>query len=302
MRFVLLLVAAVVAVVAGVAALQYSSKNLNNTPATVEQRVVSPGVNTVDVFVAKDPVAMGTVLEETMIDRQPWPEHLVLDGMVIAGKDVSLVGKVARAPFASREPFMTSKLANPNDPSFLAAVLPEGMRAITLATDAVTGVAGYVFPGDHVDIVLTHNIPQEIKKLRDKNAGGGTERPALSEVLASNVRVLAVNVRPTNKDQINAHPINVTVEVDDVTVEKIRLAEKNGTLSLALRSLKDKDNPNVPEVIPMHRLTQVDTMYQNAEGVRVIRGAREVTNYTDSEAENNTPATVTTTVVKESRR
>ena len=272
MRFVVLLIAAVVAVAAGVAALQYSGKNANPQPAAVAAvQPTTPNVSTVDVLVAKTIIPMGTTLEASMIERQPWPSHLVLDGMITAdSKDANLVGKVARAPFSVREPLMSSKIANPNDPSFLAAVLPEGMRAVTIATDAISGVAGYVFPGDHVDLLLTHSIPRDVRTGNDIRVG----KPQLSEVLAANVRVLAVNVRPQpGKESAANTPANVTLEVTEQDAQKIRLAEKNGGLSLALRSIKDKDNIDVPAVMPVTGLTHAGTgSAPTPEGIRVVRG------------------------------
>src|SRR3954471_22194706 len=120
MRFVLLLVAAVIAIVAGIAALQFSGKNApmpgQSAPVAVSQ---NPSVSTVEVLVAKAPIPVGTTIDESMVDRQPWPENLVLDGFIVSGgKNANIIGKVARSAFQEREPFMADKLANPNDPSF----------------------------------------------------------------------------------------------------------------------------------------------------------------------------------------
>jgi pilus assembly protein CpaB len=274
MRFVLLLVAAVIAVVAGVAALQFSGKTQPSTltAGTAEPRPAgSSDVSTVEVLVARTPISMGTVLDETMIDKQPWPEHLVLEGFITAtGPDASLVGKVARAPLAEREPFMKNKIANPNDPSFLAASLPTGMRAITIATDAISGVAGYVFPGDRVDILITHNIPQEISTKR--KLGMTNNKPEIAEVLVPNVRVLAVNVRtPSGKEaQANTVPSSVTVELGPRAAQAVRLAEKNGTLSLALRSIQDQERKGLPQVTPVQTLSRGS---HGDAGIRIVRGA-----------------------------
>lgn len=281
MRFVLLLVTAVIAVVAGVAALKLSSKN---NPAAISASAPSAAdpnssVSTVEVLVARESIPVGTVIDDSMIEKQPWPSHLVLDGFITStSKDASLAGKVTRASFQTREPFMRSKIANPNDPSFLAAALPEGMRAVTVAVDAISGVAGYIFPGDRVDVLLTHNVPQEMKERsgESNNSSQAANKPAFSEVLVPSARVLAVNVRdPLGKEpttQSGITPTSITIEVDDEEAQKLRLAEKTGTISLSLRSLKD--DPRRPAPVPTEaaKLTHADVV-ADINSIKITRGA-----------------------------
>lgn len=278
MRYVLLLVAAFIAIGVGVFTLQVSGKK--NEPSPVAQATQdSSQVTTVEVLVARQAIDVGTIIEEPMIDRQPWPSHLVLDGFITTGSPNSnLVGKVARAPLQAREPFMASKVANPNDPSFLAAALPAGMRAVTIATDAVSGVAGYLFPGDRVDVLLTHNIPQELRN-KKQNIQRYNERPQITETLISNVRVLAVNVRESSVKEAAktvSIPTNVTLEVNRYGAQRLRLAEKQGTLSLSLRSIKD-GNQNDPARPTVSRL--LTRMPVRGVGVgdeiRIVRGVGE---------------------------
>lgn len=284
MRFVLLLIAAVVAIAAGVAALKMSGKTPPQKTAAVTAQAVqvqNPS-SVVEVLVAREPVPVGTVIEESMIDRQPWPQHLVLENFIVSGaKNSDIVGKVARAPFQAREPFTTDKIANPNDPSFLAATLPTGMRAVTIATDAVSGVAGYVFPGDRINVLFTHNVPKIIRgtvnpmqfnpsQMADMGAMQ-SDKPGFSEILIPNALVLAVNVREiqgrSGMQATNAVPSSITLAVSDEQAQQLRLAEKNGTLSLALRSLKDKDNFDVPLPTMLKNLTHA----QQEEPIRITR-------------------------------
>jgi len=276
MRFVALLVAAVIAVVAGIAALQMSGeKTPSQTPQTTAS-TQNPSVSTVEVMVARQPIEVGTILEQAMIDKQPWPSHLLLDGFITSDNaDANLVGKVARASFQANEPITRSKIANPNDPSFLAAALPEGMRAVTLATDAISGVAGYVFPGDRVDVILTHNIPNDIQVRTDKSVRQ-SNKPDVAEILIANVRVLAVNVRQlSGKEAASSTPSSITLEVAEKDAQSVRLAEKVGTLSLALRPLKDGDHMN-PDPTKSIALTNVKIYgTQSTSGVRIVRGAND---------------------------
>src|SRR5205814_3269427 len=115
----------------------------------------------------------------------------------------------------------------------LAAALGPGMRAITVPVNAASSVAGFVFPGDHVDMVLTQTV------------SGGGEGPALkvSETIIRNLRVLATDQRVTEKNDDGKTEVktfsNVTLEVTPRIAEKISVAQSIGTLSLSLRSIAD---------------------------------------------------------------
>ncbi len=266
MRSLLLLAAAIIAVVAGLAALQWSSKNNADVPAPAPVSTTHD-VNASNVLVARQDIPVGTVITEEMLDKQPWPSHLVLEGFITGEpKDSGIIGKIARAPIQAREPIVLNRLASADQPGFLASVLTAGMRAITVATDPVTGVAGYVFPGDRVDIMFVHN------------PGGQAGNSPVSEVLVSNVRVLAVNVRDQSAGLASVvtgaagAPSTVTMEVSEEMAQKIRLAEKVGGLSLSLRSMHDKDKKETFKVSYVNELSSV-----GAKGgeVLVIRGTAD---------------------------
>ena len=309
MRLLLLLVAAVVAILAGVAALQLSGPPPAEKPQAQAQNGVAPDVATVDVLVARAGIPAGTQITPAMIDRQPWPENLVLEGFIVGTtpEAANVVGKITRAPLQPREPLLVSKLAGKDDAGFLAATLPAGMRAITIGTDAITGVAGFVYPGDRVDIVFTHSIPE-------KGAGGNRPPAAglaalgmagssasVAEVLAANVPVLAVNIRSNDAgsgfspaagllgsatEAIGAatgvagggssSPSSLTLQVTDIQAEKIRLAERVGNISVALRSVQDRADAMLPPPTGLSSLTQMQgaVAIQNVspDEVRVVRG------------------------------
>ncbi|MBV8938853.1 MAG: Flp pilus assembly protein CpaB [Alphaproteobacteria bacterium] len=256
-------------------------------PAVTASANTNPGgeVATVDVLVARSDIPIGTVLNNSMVDKQPWPKHLVVNDFIVSGApDSNVEGMVTRSEFHTREPLMISRLAKPNDVSFLAAGLPKGMRAITVATDAITGVAGYIFPGDRVDIVFTHNVPQEAPEQMTgvkRNDATSSQKPTTSEVLLPNLRVLAVNLRKTEvrnpqqpqqsqQQQTVEAPTNITLEMAQDDVKKIRLAEKNGTLSLALRSLQDEGDVSVGVPITLLNLSRAEGL-PTAEALRALK-------------------------------
>src|SRR5688500_12912019 len=125
MRLLLLLTAAVIAIVAGIAALQWSNKNIGaSAPSVPSLASPSVDVSAIDVLVARDVIPVGSVITEDMVDKQPWPEDLLLDGFITGElKDAGVIGKIARAPIQAREPILLGKLADPNEPGFLAAAL-----------------------------------------------------------------------------------------------------------------------------------------------------------------------------------
>lgn len=214
-------------------------------------RTVQPEIKevpTVDIYVARRPIQIGEIIDQEMIDRQPWPKHLIGPGFVQASDEAPrLLGMVARAPFQQNEVLLENKLANPEDPSFIAASLPEGMRAVTISVDPVTGLAGFVYPGDRVDVLITHElltkgqagIPQDEED--DKPTTLKDEKKT-TEMLVTDVRVLAVNqlaIITGEEKPRDRVPSSVTLEVNQADAQRLRLGERKGELSLALRSLYD---------------------------------------------------------------
>ena len=282
-------------------------------PRDPQLPVVSPQVQvkeapTVDVYTAKQDIPIGTIVKQELLDLQPWPKNLVLPDMVVAEAPHpgDIVKMITRTPFSKGEPIMLNKLANENDPSFLAASLAEGMRLITVAVDVVSGVGGFIFPGDHVDILLTHEVPLEtvfqdsvntetasdtsvyrsvpsgaqnnavrstgqgvsnvlttassaqgqVTGSRNTFAVNVASKPAtikkqVTEILVRNARVLAINQKSTSHGgDAPAVPTNISIELSPEDAQKVRLSENgNGRISLALRSLKEKEAP-LPTVMP----------------------------------------------------
>ncbi len=189
------------------------------------------------VLVAKKALPAGTIIDPDSFTYQPWPKELMQSAYYVVGSTdgdpKSLLGTVVRYPITAGQPVTRGSLVGPQDRGFLAAALGAGMRAITVPVNASAGVAGFVFPGDHIDFVLTQQVE------------GGGEGPALkvSETIIRNVRVLATDQRITDKDKDGKIEVktfaNVTLEVTPRIAEKIAVAQSLGTLSLSLRSIAD---------------------------------------------------------------
>ena len=233
-RIIVLLVALAAG---GVAAMLASG---NRTPEPPKAPPPPPPLATVDVLIAKTDLDTGQVVGPRDVGWQTWPAASTGSNFIRkpdrpdAIKD--FVGAIVRMPVAAGEPIRDSKVVASKTGGFLAAVLPHGMRAISMDVAADTSAGGFILPNDHVDVLLTR---------RDKAAEklSGVEK-YVTETILRNVRVLAVDQVLGEKDgQKVVIGKTVTIELDPHQAETLALARQTGTLSLTLRSLLDSQSP-----------------------------------------------------------
>ena len=233
-KVILLVCALLIAVVTAFMARSMFSGG--GAPKAVAQKPVVTGPK---VIVATRALPVGTILTADSLRYQPWPEELIEEAYFIKkdgepDQTANLVGTVVRNPITAGQPITQGSLVAPGDRGFLAAALGPGMRAVSVPVSTLTGVSGFVFPGDRVDLVLTQNVN-----------GAGTGQPLkVSETIIRNLRVLATDQRatPTVDEKGNSVPSKyklVTIEVTPRIAEKIAVAQTIGTISLSLRSLAD---------------------------------------------------------------
>jgi pilus assembly protein CpaB len=192
-----------------------------------------------EVLVATRALPVGTILDATALKFQPWPKELV-DNAYYIKKDTdlkSLQGTVVRNAITAGQPVTQGALVKPGDRGFLAAALGPGMRAVTVPVSAQTGVAGFVFPGDRIDLVLTQSVP-----------GGGDGPPLkVAETILHNLRVLATDQRTDNTTGEDGKTVvrafsTVTLEATPKIAEQIAVAQTLGSISLSLRSIADNNS------------------------------------------------------------
>jgi pilus assembly protein CpaB len=172
------------------------------------------------VVVAASALRFGNPLTSSNLRETSWPEGALPEGSFSSIQDVLAAGKrIVLAPIEPNEPVLATKLTGPGQRATLSAVLHEGMKAVTVRVSDIEGVAGFVLPGDHVDILLTRRV--------DK--GGNTD------VVLQDTRVLAIDQLADERTDKPAVVKAVTVEVDTLAAQKLTLASQVGTLSLALR-------------------------------------------------------------------
>ncbi len=229
-KLVLLLGALVIAIGTALAA-----RSMFAGTSTPQAEAAAPVPVGPKVLVANRALPVGTIITADAMGFQQWPEELVQDAYFIDGEsDVSqLLGTVVRFPITAGEPVTQGSLVSPGDRGFLAAALGPGMRAVTVPVSAKTGVAGFVFPGDRVDLVLTQTVK-------------GEDGQALkaSETILRNLRVLATDQSTESVTNEAGRTVvrafrTVTLEVTPKIAEKVAVSQTIGTLSLSLRSIAD---------------------------------------------------------------
>ena len=186
-----------------------------------EQRMVR-------IAVANQEMAFGSPLTQDNIRLTSWPANSVPQGAYLEADAQRLLsgGNVAIRPIARGEPILVSRIS---DRAVLSANLPADMRAVTVPVNAVTGVAGFVTPGDVVDVMLTRQIPGD---------GANSDDKMISVVL-ERVPVLAIDLRAGEQNTEAQVGRTATLQVTPRDAQKLVLATQVGTLSLALRNVED---------------------------------------------------------------
>ncbi len=156
-------------------------------------------LQTVDVLVAKNDIGLGQSVTADDVQWQTWPAATASKNFMSrnerpeAIKDI--IGSIARSPFIAGEPIREPKLVKPNGSGFMAAILPTGMRAVSTEISPETGAGGFILPNDRVDVILSK---------REKNPDKGSPDLVHAEIILSNIRVLAIDQAPKEKDGQNS--------------------------------------------------------------------------------------------------
>ena len=215
----------------GIAA--YLASGSDNKPPPVEPVAQ---LQTVDVLIAKSDIGLGQSLAAEDLQWQTWPAATASNSFIRRNERpdamTQIAGSIARSPFIAGEPIREPKLIKANGAGFMAAILPSGMRAVSTEISPETGAGGFILPNDRVDVILSRR-----EKSADRN--GGSE-VVISEIILANVRVLAIDQAPKEKEGQNAVVgKTVTLELKPEQAETLARARQSGTLSLALRSIAD---------------------------------------------------------------
>jgi pilus assembly protein CpaB len=198
-----------------------------------------PVANTLQIIVVKEDAPAGTLIAqpEAKFEFRAWPRSSMNDDAYVSegtGKVEDFAGAVVRVGMRAGEPLVRKNIIKRGESGFLAAVLAPGMRAVSLSVNNNTGVAGFIFPGDHVDLVLSHAVTlahsDDVQRTHN-----------VSETVLHDIRVVAVDQRSSDQEQVPAVSSVVTVEVTPEQAERVSLAQRMGELRAVLRSMVRED-------------------------------------------------------------
>ncbi|MFA5955330.1 Flp pilus assembly protein CpaB [Hyphomicrobium sp.] len=200
-------------------------------PITVEKHVDST-----EVLVAGTDIPVGEIVTAGSFRWVTWPAKAVSKDYIVktAGSGAmveKLAGSVARSPMLAGEPITKPKLIKPGDGGVLAAILPQGMRAISTKIRAETAAGSLILPNDHVDVIL-------IRRLRDRS---GQDQNVV-DTLFRNVRVMAIGQQIQTKEgkkSADGSANTATLELTPRQAEMMALANSMGDITLSLRSVAD---------------------------------------------------------------
>jgi len=274
--------ALVVAVGAAFLARWYLAGTQTETPDQVVPQ------DTVKIIVAAINLPMGHLIEVGDLTWQDWPKDNINSNYLREENTTlqQMEGSVIRYGITAGEPLTTLQTVSPGERGFLAAVLKPGMRAITIPVARTTGLAGFVFPGDRVDLILTQRLEVEtLNSIIGDVAGGRYDEPdeehEASVTFMRNVRVLAVDTRTDDMEKTPQLGKSVTVEVTPRMAEQLTVSLRLGTVSLALRSLTAPDGSQIMAMNPDDDMPFVSPQtaswdYETSSLIRPVLQQREV--------------------------
>jgi pilus assembly protein CpaB len=209
----------------------------------LSNRLAPPTEETVQIIVAGEKLSLGNRLTDTQLRIASWPKANLPEGYLSDPNEI--VGRGVIVPMSPNEPVLESKLASKEAGAGLAAAIPEGMRAVPVRVNDVTGIAGFVVPGTHVDVIIV-GLP-------------GPGSPTTSKVFLENVQVLAAgqNVeRDANGKPLSTQVVTMLVTPEDA--QKLALAG-DSRIQLALR------NP-IDLVVENPKGVQMQNLYGTSSG------------------------------------
>ncbi|MCP3475405.1 Flp pilus assembly protein CpaB [Bradyrhizobium sp. CCGUVB1N3] len=256
-RFIVLAIALIAGALAA-----YLASSSSDSGAPPPQPVAQ--LPTVDVLVAKTDIGLGQTVGPNELQWQTWTQSTA-SGSFIRRPDrpeamTQITGSIARQPFVAGEPIREQKLVKADGSGFMAAILPSGKRAISTEISAETGAGGFILPNDRVDVILT-------KREKPTNTDGPQTDTISSQAILTNIRVLAIDQAPKEKEGQNAVVgRTATLELTPNEVELLAASRQSGTLSLALRSIADSNK----NVVAENDTSNLITVYRGATSTEVL--------------------------------
>jgi pilus assembly protein CpaB len=227
------LLAIVIAAIIGIVAVIIANGYLSGVEKTQDQAAEQGRL--VQIAVARVPMEYGTAITSENIRMVSWPATSLPAGAFQSLKGLYGQGepRVALRPIEAGEPILPGKITGPGGRATISALLDPDMRAVAVRINDVAGVAGFVLPGDSVDVLVTR---------QPKLDGESGVADQITDILLQNIRVIAIDQSPSEKDTEPKVGKTVTLAVDQQGAQKLALAGQVGSLSLALRNAADQNN------------------------------------------------------------
>jgi len=206
----------VISLVLGLGAVQWIRGLTKNTPQI-----------TASIVVAKSNLNFGDRISSKDLQLVRWPTDALPEGAFTDVAQIAGPGqdRVVLRPIEPNEPVLASKVSGSGGKASLSTVIDQNMRAMTIHVNDATGVAGFITPGDRVDIILT------------RDDGGNSKETSKTDILLQNILVRGIDQEANERKEKPTVVKAVTVEVTPADAQKLTLGSNIGTLSLALRNL-----------------------------------------------------------------
>jgi pilus assembly protein CpaB len=190
--------------------------------------------STVDVVVASETIPLGTRIQSKWVKVVPWPRDIAPEGAIADPKAV--IDSVARVTIDKNQPLTQSQLLTGNA-GLLPSMIPEGMRAMSVKVDDVTGVSGFITPNSRVDVLVAGAAGE----------GEGNQEQR-SKLILQNIKVLAIGKSIEQREDKPVEVPTVTLLVSPDQAEKLTLAARYEPVRLALRNYGDADLVGTPGI------------------------------------------------------
>ncbi|WP_424362198.1 Flp pilus assembly protein CpaB [Methylocystis parvus] len=246
--------------------------------AQMARSIVNRPAESTKIVVATKPLPFGAQVARDALSEVAWPSSSIPEGAFKSIDELLKDGqRVSMAPIAKNEPVLSSRVSGPGEKASLSALIEPGMRAVAVRVDDVRGVAGFIQPGDRVDVVLTR-VEHSAKFDKDES---------YSDVLLHNVKVLAIDQQAAERQEKAQVVKAVTLEVTAEQGQKLILASGAGTLSLVLREAGGGKGADAARRVTMSDLgfdapkasETPNAPAENSEParskVRILRGAKD---------------------------
>ena len=230
----------------------FLAKGLLTPQEAPKQQVVEVNkVEMSEILVVKKEVRQGELIARDALGWQNWPSDSVRKGMITKAANAKaqdkFIGAHARIPLFEGDPVNEKKLVVAGSNGFMAAILPKGRRAVSVRISEATGAGGFILPNDRVDVLVTR-----------KQTFEGTGATTVSELVISNVKVLAVNQTLGQNKDGEQYVIGktATLELEPKQAEVLAKVETSGQLTLSLRSIADSGSKKLgddgPKLSPQY--------------------------------------------------